>query len=139
MYFLLILFFGSLLGITFMIGRKLLLLQNGEMTYKDSAETFLKVQYLEELKHEALKNIKKHSYIGLVTAIRLYVRSSNLLKNKYQEAKVKVNEKLSKYGSRKNGDLQERQEVNKFLKMISDYKYKIRAIKHKIKEEEENL
>ena len=63
MYFLLILFFGSLLGITFMIGRKLLLLQNGQMTYKDSAETFLKAQYLEELKHVAIKNIKKQDYL----------------------------------------------------------------------------
>lgn len=136
MYFLLILFFGSLLGITFMIGRKLLILQNGEMTYTDSAENFLKVQYLEELKRSAIKNIRKHSYAGLVNTIRFYIRASNLIKNKYQEAKIK----LSNMGSKKlHNENEEKREVNKFLKMISDYKYKIREIKHRIKEEEESL
>lgn len=139
MYFLLILFFSSLLGIIFMIGRKLLMLQNGQITYKDGTETFLKAQYLETFKHSAIKTIKKHSYLGLVTTIRLYFRSTNLLKNKYQEIKIKIKERLSKRESRLNGDLPKRQEVSKFLKMISEYKQKIRAIKHKIKEEEKNL
>lgn len=134
MYFLLILFFGSLLGITFMIGRKLLILQDGGMTYKDSAEAFLKVQYLEELKHAALKNLKKHSYVVLVTTIRSYVRSTNFLKNKYQEVKVKVQNTKNK-----GNETEDKREVSKFLKMISEYKHRIRAIKHKIKEEEENL
>ncbi len=139
MYFLLILFFGSLFGITFMIGKKLLMLQNGQITHKGSMETFLKVQYLEELKHSAVKTIKKYSYHGLVTTIRFYFQSANLLKNKYRELKIKIKEKLSKRESRFNGDLPKRREVSKFLKMISEYKQKIREIKHKIKEEEENL
>jgi len=131
MYFLLILFFGSLLGITFMIGKKLLMLQNGQIIYKDSTETFLKAQYLEELKHSAIKTIKKHSYIGLVTTIRFYFHSKNFFKNKYQEVKIKI-----KNIRRKNQDENEKKEVSKFLKMISEYKQKIREIKHKIKEEE---
>ncbi|MFA5840741.1 MAG: hypothetical protein WC847_00485 [Candidatus Paceibacterota bacterium] len=136
MYFLLILFFGSLLGITFMIGRKLLLLQNGEMPYSDSAETFLKVQYLEELKRAAIKNLRKHSYAGLVNTIRFYIRSSNLIKNKYQEAKNKISNMSNK---KSHDEIESKREVSKFLKMISEYKYKIREIKHRIKEEEEGL
>jgi len=139
MHFLLILFFSSLLGITFMISRKLLMLQNGQITYQDKTEAFLRTQYLEELKHSTIKTIKKHSYLGLVIIIRLYFRSINFLKSKYQEIKIKAKEKLSKNKSRLNSDLPKKQEENKFLKMISEYKQKIRAIKHKIKEEEKVL
>lgn len=133
MYFLLILFFGSLLGVTFMIGRKLLELQSGQITYEENVEAFLKAQYLEELKQGAVKTIKKQGYNTLVTTIRLYFRSINLLKNKYQEIKNKIDNLRSR-----NLNEEEKKEVSKFLKMISEYKQKIRAIKHKIKEEEEN-
>ena len=135
MYFLLILFFGSLLGITFMIGRKLLLIQNGQITYEDNnTEEFLRAQHLEELKHATLKAIKKHSYNGLVMTIRFYFRSVNFFKNKYQEVKIKI----KSIHIKKLSDT-EKKEVSKFLKLISEYKHKIREIKHRIKEEEENL
>jgi hypothetical protein len=55
------------------------------------------------------------------------------LNKKYQEIKIKLKErqerKLSKNGNKKA-------EPNKFLKTISEYKRKIRRIKHQIKEEE---
>ncbi len=134
MYFLLILFFSSLLGITFMIGRKLLMLQNGQVTFRDETETFLKAQYLETLKHSAIRAIRKYSYLGLVTTIRSYFRSVNFLKDKYQIIKTKIK---NIYHRNQAGD--EKKEVSKFLKMILEYKQKIRAIKHKIKEEEKVL
>jgi len=130
MYFLLILFFASLLGITFMIGRKLLMLQNGQILHK---ETFLKAPDLEEWKYVMIKNIKKYGYISLVVTIRFYVRSSNLLNSKYKEIKLGLQEKLK----RNRGDQsKETKEVSKFLKMMSEYKHKIRKIKEKVKEEE---
>ena len=131
MYYLLILFFASLLGIIFMIGRKLMMMQNGVVLQKE--ETFLETQYLEKLRSVTIKNIKKHSYAGLVGAVRFYVRFSNFLKNKYQEAKTKI-KNMSK--EKPENDSPEKKEVSKFLKMISEYKNKIREIKHKIKEEE---
>jgi hypothetical protein len=135
MYFILILFFSSLFGITFMIGRKLLLLQNGQITYKDNIETFLKEQYFEELKHSAIKTIKKHRYTGLVTIVRLYVKSSNFIENKYEQIKIKIKDIY--HNKINNGNtIKEKREVPKFLKVISEYKNKIREIKHKIKEEE---
>ncbi len=132
MYFLLILFFGSLFGITFMIGKKLLMLQNGEVLNRE--EVFLKTPYLEEWKQVTIKNIRKHSHTVLVTTIRFYVRSTNLLKNKYQKIKSRVKDM-----NRKKLDEGERKEVSKFLKMISEYKQKIRKIKYKINEEEKKL
>lgn len=130
MYFLLILFFGSLLGITFMIGRKLVMTQNGILPIQE--ENFLKVQYLEEWKHQTVKNVRKHGYTLLVATIRFHLRSTNFLKNKYQEVKTKIENARRKNS---NGEVEKRK-VNKFLKMISEYKHKIREIKHKIKEEE---
>jgi len=135
MYFLLILFFGSLLGIAFMVGRKWAILQNGEfLPLKDNV--FYKAEHLEEWKNTAVKSLKNYGYKGLVGTIRFYFRSTNFLKRKYQEIKTEMEErrerKLSENGIKKV-------EANKFLKMISEYKHKIRKIKHQIKEEEENL
>jgi len=131
MYILLTLFFISLIGIIFMIGRKLFLLKNGQILVQE--ENSFRTPHLEEWKNLAIKNIKKHGYIGLVVTIRYYVRGTNLLKNKYQEVKTKIKEKSSK------GIDHEKKEISKFLKVISEYKQKIRKIKHKIKEEEDNL
>ncbi len=129
MYFLLILFFTSLLGIIFMIGRKLMMLQNGQVLNRE--EVLLKTPYLEEWKQTTIKKIKEHGHAGLITTIRFYVRSTNLLKNKYQKIKNAVKDLHSK--KLNEG---EKKEVSKFLKMISEYKQKIRRIKNKIHEEE---
>jgi hypothetical protein len=134
MYFLFALFFGSLLGIIFMIGRKLAMIQNGEVQI--SEETFLKVPYFEEWKYVTIKNIRKHSYNVLVATVRFYIRSSSYLKNKYLEVKIKI---VDIYKRNSDGDSGEKREVSKFLKLISEYKHKIRKIKHKIKEEEDSL
>lgn len=131
MYILLTLFFISLVGIIVMIGRKLLMFQNGQIL--DRGEIIFKIPHFEELKYLITKNIKKHGYKGLVVTIRFYFRSANLLKNKYQEVKIKVKDMRVK-NSKNNGEQQK--EVSKFLKIISEYKHKIREIKHKIKEEE---
>ena len=136
MYFLLILFFGSLLSITFMIGRKLALVQSGQIpseTYPENRDSFLKAQYFEELKHSAIQIIKKQGYNGLVATIRFYFRLKNFLKKKYKDLKIKI-ENIRLKNS--NNIANEKKEVSKFLKMISEYKQKIRVIKHRIKEEE---
>jgi hypothetical protein len=118
-----------------MVGRKWAILQNGEfLPLKDNV--FYKAEHLEEWKNTAVKSLKNYGYKGLVGTIRFYFRSTNFLKRKYQEIKTEMEErrerKLSENGIKKV-------EANKFLKMISEYKHKIRKIKHQIKEEEENL
>ena len=133
MYFLLILFFGSLIGITFMIGRKLVVLQNNEALHESG---MMRDAYLEELKNSSIKNIKKYSYLGLVGTIRLYVHSVDFLKKKYETTKVKIKKIREK---RRSINGMEKREVSKFLKLISEYRYKIRKIKHQIKKEEENM
>jgi len=134
MYFLLTLFFISLIVITFMLGRKFLMLQNGQAFEKQ--ELIFKTPHFQEWKYMVIKNIKKYGYAGLVVTIRLYFRSANLLVNKYQEIKIEIK---NRYDKKRNKNPNQQKEVSKFLKVISEYKHKIRKIKHKIKEEEENL
>jgi len=131
MYFLLILFFGSLAGITFMIGRKYMVMQEGGVVHH---ENLFKDSYLEDLKRTLIKNSKRYSYVGLVVIVRFYVHSANFLKKKYEEAKIKIKEVYQR--KVKKDVVVEKREVSGFLKMISDYKHKIRKIRRQIKEEE---
>ncbi len=112
-----------------MIGRKLFLLQNGQIS--SNTEVPFEVSHLEKVKLFTIKNIKKCERILLVEILRLYIRFSNFLKNKYQEIKIKIRNR-----SKKNNINGEKREISKFLKIIGDYKNKIREIKHKIKKEE---
>jgi len=128
-YFLLILFFTSLFSIIIMIGRKLFLLQSGQIS--SNTEVLLEVSHLEKVKLFTVKNIKKYERILLVEILRLYIRFSNFLKNKYREIKIKIRNR-----NKKNNLNSEKREISKFLKIIGDYKNKIREIKHKIKKEE---
>jgi hypothetical protein len=134
MYFILTLFFASLIGITFMIGRKLVLLQNGQISYKEYAP--YRGMHMEELKYIILKGIKRYGFITLVALIRLYVKVSSVIKNVYENTKDQVKSFFSK---RLNANPTEKREVNKFLRMVSEYKLKLRMIKERVKEEEENL
>ena len=129
MYFLLILFFASLASITFMIGRKLALLEYEQSLNHE--EILLELPYLKEIKHATIQNTKKHGYALLVMTVRFYVRFANFLKSKYEEIKIKIRNL-----STENNVNGEKKEISKFLKVIGDYKRKIRELKHKIKKEE---
>jgi len=135
MYILLILFFVSLIGIIIMIGRKLAVIADGQIVEKDYDHPF--VPHLRKVKHLTFTNIKKYGHLSLVEILRFHFRSSNVLKNKYEEVKTKIKNVNKK--NQANGKAGEKVEVSKFLKMMSDYKQKIREIRHKIKEEENNL
>jgi hypothetical protein len=129
----LITFFVSLLGIIFMVGRKLLLIQSGIIVNAEDQHTF--VPDVETIKEVFTSNAKKHSYAALVVLIRLYVQFSNLLKRSLSKTKSLLVRKFSKKASPE--DMPEKQEVSKFLKLVSAYKLKIRKIKRKIVVEEE--
>ncbi len=129
MYILLILFFASLIGIIIMIGQKLILLQNGRIVVEEKNP--LEVRHLEKVKHLTIKNIKKYEHIILVEVLRWYVKSVNFSKDKYRGTKEKIRTMMMKRHI--NG---EKKEISKFLKIIGDYKNRIREIKHKIKKEE---
>jgi hypothetical protein len=112
-----------------MVGRKLALLQNGIVFPKE--ETVLETPYWEKVKNATARNAKKYAYVGLVEMIRFHVRFSDFLKNKFTELKNKI-----KNMRRAQPEEKETKEPSRFLQTISEYKGKIRAIKHRIKEEE---
>ncbi|KKQ07916.1 MAG: hypothetical protein US18_C0005G0003 [Parcubacteria group bacterium GW2011_GWB1_36_5] len=129
MYLLLILFFTSLFSIIIMIGRKLPALEQKQISNQE--EILFELPFLKEVKHITIKGMKKHGYAGLVAIVRFYIRSTNFLKNKYEEIRLKIKNR----GNRNHaGD--EKREISKFLKIIGEYKQKIREIKHRIKKEE---
>ncbi len=130
MYLFFVLFFTSLISIIIMIGRKLVLLQNGQVSSNE--EVTFEVPHLEKVKHFTIENIKKYEHIILVKTVRLYVKGINFFKNKYQAVKIKIKDRRMK--NNLNG---ENKETSKFLKIIGDYKNKIREITHKIKKEED--
>ena len=133
MYWLVIIFFAALLAIIVMIGRKLMLLRSGEINVTHAGE-FIESEYIDEIKDATIQNIKKHSYTGVVVMVRLYVKFTNFLKSQWENLKTRVDNAYEKFLSTESG---ETREVSKFLKMVSDYKRKLREIKHKVKKEEE--
>lgn len=134
-YLLLALFFSSFIGIVFMIWRKMYLLQNGQSVVEENIS--FDVPFINEIKPIIVRGIKKYGHMTLVGVIRIYVKSSNFLRKKYEEIKIKI--KNIHYRKNINGDLTEKTEVSKFLKIVSEYKCKIREIKQKIHEEENGL
>ncbi|MEK7588438.1 MAG: hypothetical protein AAB438_01330 [Patescibacteria group bacterium] len=133
MYIYLSLFFISLFSITFMVMRRVVLQK--DINTQEDTELILDVPDLEEIKVITIRKFKIYGYIVLVSSLRIYVKSSHLFKNKYSEVKDTVKNLHNKY-VRKNKKVVEKKEVSKFLKMMGDYKRKIRTIKEKIKEEE---
>lgn len=129
MYLLLTSFFLSLVGITFMVGRKLVLLKNGNIT---EAEEGIELLNIKELKQNVFKSIKKYEHIVLVAVVRFYIKTVGVIKIVYRIIKSKIKSIYRK----KQKDGGEKVEVSKFLKVVSEYKQKIREIKHQIKEEE---
>ncbi len=128
-YILVILFFLSLISIIAMIWRKLHLLQNGQILI--NPEIPLEMPHLKSIKYFTVENIKKYEHALLETIVRSYIKSANFLKNKYEEIKLRIKDRINK-----NHINKDRKEISKFLKIVMDYKHKIREIKHKIKKEE---
>jgi len=128
MYTLIILFFASLVGIVIMIGRKLQPVRMGVIPESEHAHPF--VPDLERARHVAYVNFKKYEHLALVTIVTLSVRFSKMVTSGYRALLAKIQ------GMRKPKADGAEAEENKFLGIITDYKHRIRHIKHKIKEEE---
>ena len=136
MSFLLILFFASLLGITIMIGRKLILLRNQPMMIVEEKNLFQSPN-LGEIRYIFIRKTKAYVYVVIVSTIRLSIRSSKLLKHTYKKVKNKIKNITNKHiKHNKEEETKKEKEVSSFLKKISEYKHKIRKIKNQVIEEE---
>lgn len=130
---LLILFFVSLLGISFMVGRKVKLLRKGALDV--NGEFPWKVPETHEVRRITVRSLKRYGYVILVITIRSYIKSSDFIKGKYDVLKDRVINSINKRMN-KEGVTEESKEPSKFLKMVSEYKNKVREIKDRIREQE---
>lgn len=115
-----------------MFNRKLSLVNNEDIRVLEK-ETSLQIPYMTEIRHVTIRKIKKYGYVTLVMVIRVYFRSINTIKLKYAKLKFK----LSNWHKHEIENGIEKKQISGFLKIVSEYKHKIRKIKHSIKEEEE--
>jgi len=136
MYFFFILFFVSLATISLMIGRKLILINNLEgHNAHNPTEAFLsEILDFEKIKHLTIKNGKKMGHTTIWIILRTYIISSNFINKKRKELIIKIKNRLSKHRPLENPN--QPKEVSKYIKVISEYRQKIRHMKHKIKVEE---
>ena len=132
----LILFFGSLTGIIFMIAKKLLFLKQEEEPSSYEESFFIEVLDLEKLKHLSIKNLKIGGHALVWATLRTYIISLNFMNKKRKEIGKKIKEKIHKYKKHHQDNSTEKKEPSKYLKMISEYQQKIKRLKHRIKEEE---
>ena len=132
MYLPLILFFLSLAGIITMIWRELILVRNGQVAVAQHSHPF--VPELQKIKHLTFKNIKRFGYLAFFVTFRFFIKSSNFIKTKGKILLKELKKKLSK--NKIENEIIQKKEVSKYLRVISEYRQKIRKIKHKIKEEE---
>ena len=135
---LLTLFFGSLVGITLMIFRKVMILQSEERRQLSGIDFPFAIPHLDDMKSSVVKEVKKYGYATLVLTLRAYVKSVNLLKEQYEEVAKKI--EIARKKSMSPAELMRHENrASQFLDMITDYKHKIKRIKHKIAEEEKSL
>jgi len=137
MYFFFILFFVSLLAIIVMIGRKFLLLKNasGEEALQAGSTFISGVVNFDKIKHTTTENLKKMEHNLIWTIVKTYLLSKNFINKKRKEIAEKIKKKLNKR-FHKNNIQEEKKEISGYIKIISEYRQKIKHIKHKIKEEE---
>jgi len=135
MYISLILFFIALTGIATLLARKIFVLKHANIHHPKDLELEFEVPDLDEVKKFANKKIKRYGYMALVSTIRLYIIGGSFLKNKSMIVLKTIKSKLP--GKKitkidKDGNI----ETSAFIKTISEYKHKIKKIKHRIKKEE---
>lgn len=132
MYFFLILFFLSLFGIVFMIGKKLMQVNTGNTVLLE--EISIEAIDLDKVKHKTVKHAKKYGLLILVITLRFTVKTSFFFRKGWYIVKEKTFTFINKITS-KSRETKGR-EVSSFLQKVSDYKNKIRELRDQIKEEE---
>jgi hypothetical protein len=119
-----------------MIGRKLAMLGNVNMDTEHHEDTMLisGVVDFDKIKNTTLEGLKKFEHDLIWVILRTYLVTKNILKRTRKELAGKIKARLHRHHS--ENEIADRKEVSGYIKIISDYRQKIKHIKHKIKEEE---
>ncbi len=132
MYTLLTLFFISLASIILILGRKVMLVRSGHIVVPETIHHPF-IPDIDRAKYVAAKGFRKFIYLATFVILRVYVKMVNFLKKAYSDTKTKIQNL-----NRKNhiDNLSAKKEVNKFLKVMTNYKKKISVMKNRIDEGE---
>jgi hypothetical protein len=117
-----------------MIWREMMLIKNGQVVAVEHSHPF--VPEVQKIKNLTFEGIKKFGYVIVFLTLKSFMKSSNFIKNKSKSIIKEVQDRLSKNKNINFNELTEKKEISKYLKIISEYRQKIRKIKHRIKEEE---
>ncbi len=131
MTYVLILFFISLAGIAIMLGRRVSLIRNGKITIEHDASPLVPPAH--EVKYVIVQNLKKGILILTAIILRISIRSSIYAKTAGTYIAKKIHERFTRH-SANNPEV--KKGVSSFLKIVSEYKHKLKTLKKKIKEEE---
>lgn len=127
------LFFASLIGIMFMLSKKVILLhKNGFSEINTGIESIFEQINTEQIKNILIEKIKKYGHLTVLTTLRIYIKSSNLIKTRYMFIKESLVSMILKDDHTKENTARS----SKFLKVVMEYKQKIREMKDRIYEEE---
>ena len=122
------------MGIIGMISRKLILVRNGQTVNIRHPHPF--VPDLVKIKYFIFKGIKRVGYAVVFLTLRFFIKFSNFIKNRGKILTRELKEKFKRNNGNLLDETMQKKEVSRYLKVISEYRSKIRTIKHKIKEEE---
>jgi len=129
MYFALAILIISFLGIITLVGWKTILINKGKVSPVIVNENPFKTD-IENIKKTAKKNTKKYSFLSLFALLRFYILSAHYLKKKSLELAKKIENKLVQSQSSIAHSEEEKKEVNKHLRAVSDYIERIRGKKN---------
>lgn len=115
-----------------MISRKLFSNNKNEIEQIERTPLF-ETHNLQEIKQLIINNSRIFGHKSLLFILRIYIISSNFIKQKKNLLISKIKAKLNKNkieGEETNTD------PSKFIKIVSEYKHKVRKMTHRIKKEE---
>lgn len=118
-----------------LLGRKVTLLRSGADQINGDGFHPLLPDML-RVREWSKQGLKKYGYLLLAVVMRVYFRLVNFLKSRYEASKSAISAKFNKGANGIPTDGVSQPEASGFMKMMSDYKHKIRNLKHRIKEEE---
>ncbi len=128
----LITFFGSLILMIGMIGRKYMVIDRNSYDYMISGTNF-EIPYLDEMRETLILSLKKLENLTLTLLLRYHLKITTFLKTKHREIRRNLRSAM-----KRNKEAADEREVSKFLQMISHYKDRVDEIKERIKEEEKS-
>ncbi len=118
-----------------MLWREMALVKNGKVGSAEHAHPF--VPDLEKVKRHGGKFLKKTAHTAIYVSIKSYLLFKRFIKEKSKLIFKKLASLIKKESENISEEfVKEKKEVSKYLRVISDYRQKIRKVKEEIKEEE---